>query len=87
MKDGKGFCEAYVLKDDETYAQHLRLAEYLTRWGRDLDSELDGRSEPRDEADFLLGYQRALLDMAGHLRERDALPGGILDALTLPVDA
>ncbi|MDO5696970.1 MAG: hypothetical protein Q4G51_03240 [Dermatophilus congolensis] len=54
---------------------HQALAAYLTAWADDLHEEHESR-EPRDETDFILGYQRALRDMAGHLHAGDGLPGG-----------
>lgn len=57
-------------------ANHMVLAEYLHTWADDLREDHAVREDPRDELDFLLGYQRALRDLAGHLRAGDGLPGG-----------
>lgn len=55
---------------------HQALAAYLTSWADDLHEDHDKRESPRDEVDFILGYQRALRDLAGHLHAGDGLPGG-----------
>lgn len=59
-------------------ANHLFLADYLSDWASDLRNDNVGREQPRDEIDFLLGYQRALEELAEHLRAGDGLPGGPL---------
>ncbi len=65
----------------EIVANHLVLAAYLSAWAEDLTEHSGRRECPNDEADFILGYQRALRDLAGHLRAGDALPGGPVDAV------
>lgn len=55
---------------------HRALAAYLTSWADDLREDSDAREQPRDEVDFILGYTRALRDLAGHLHAGDGLPGG-----------
>ncbi len=55
---------------------HMALAAYLHSWAEDLRAYHENRENPRDETDFILGYQRALRDLAGHLRAGDGLPGG-----------
>lgn len=56
-------------------AHHIMVAAYLDGWANALACESNGRTAPIDESDFILGYQRALRDLAGHLRTGDALPG------------
>ncbi|WP_226343824.1 hypothetical protein [Agilicoccus flavus] len=67
--------------DAALFENHLELAAYLRGWATALAREVgDDRRAPVDEADFLRGYGRALVDLAGHLSIGDALPGGPLAA-------
>lgn len=66
----------------EIYANHLALAGYIRSWSDRMEPELTtvGRRTDRsfNEDDYLLGYIRALRDMADHLVLGDALPEGPL---------
>ncbi|MBO3143612.1 hypothetical protein [Dermatophilus congolensis] len=57
---------------------HRLIATYLESWANALINDITDRREPRSETDFMLGYQRALRDLASHLADGDALPGGPL---------
>lgn len=61
------------------YDNHLALAAYLESWAGSLRAEVGSDARPPiDERDFLLGYLRALVDLAGQLRVGDGLEGGPL---------
>lgn len=68
----------------EIYANHLALADYIRSWSDRMEPELTavGRLADRafNEDDYLLGYIRALRDLADHLVLGDALPEGPLTA-------
>lgn len=67
-------------QDATLFDNHLSLAAHLREWAAALQIEVgDERRDPRDEADFLRGYVRALSDLAGHLSVGDGLPGGLLE--------
>ncbi len=64
----------------EIYANHVALAEFMRSWSARMEPELTdfGRRQERfySEDDYLLGYMRALRDLADHLVLGDALPDG-----------
>lgn len=72
----------HVGRFPEIHANHVALAVYMRSWSLRMEPELSavgrlpGRSVSED--DYLLGYIRALRDMADHLVLGDALPGGPL---------
>lgn len=70
-------CHDLVQEHPALYENHVGLAASLRTWAEDLRSEI-GETAPRhlNEDDFLLGYVRALTDMAGHLEAGECLPGG-----------
>lgn len=63
---------------DPMAGYHQTIAAYLCGWADDLSEESAGRTAPADERDFILGYQRALRDLAAHLRDGDVMPDGPL---------
>lgn len=69
----------------EIYANHLELADYIRSWSDRMEPELSaiGRLSDRSfsEDDYLLGYIRALRDLAEHLVIGDALPDGPLNVM------
>lgn len=66
----------------EIYANHVAVADYIRSWSDRMEPELSlgGRRSDHSvsEDDYLLGYIRALRDMADHLVLGDALPDGPL---------
>ena len=64
----------------EIYANHVALARAIRSWSARMEPELShfGRQPGRlfSEDDYLLGYIRALHDLADHLVLGDALPDG-----------
>lgn len=56
---------------------HGMIAAYLDDWADRVHGEVShGRGLGTLDQEYLIGYQRALTDLAHHLREGDALPGG-----------
>lgn len=71
----------------ELYPNHLAIASCIRAWAERMTPDLmvNGRmpgSEPINEDDYILGYVRALRDMADLLVDGDGLPDGPLFALT-----
>lgn len=70
----------------ELYPNHLAIASCIRAWAERMTPELvaAGRrpgSEPISEDDYMLGYVRALRDMADLLVDGDGLPDGPLFAV------
>lgn len=73
----------FTLRYPQLYPNHLAIATCMRAWAEHMTPELvaKGRmpgSEPINEDDYMLGYVRALQDMADLLVDGDGLPDGPL---------
>ena len=66
-KPGQG--ERLLIEHPELYRNHLAVARGLTRWAVQNEETL------APAGGSSMGYQRALRDVAAHLRQGDYLPG------------
>ena len=81
-----GSTDDFARQYPELYSNHLAIAACIRAWAERMTPELiaAGRrpaSEPINEDDYLLGYMRALRDMADLLVDGDGLPDGPLFAI------
>lgn len=61
----------------ELYTNHVAIAACIRAWADGMSGQLPAR-DVCNEDDYLLGYTRALRDMAGLLMDGDGLPDGPL---------
>lgn len=78
-----GSAEEFAGQYPELYPNHLAIASCIRAWAERMTPDLvaKGRrpgSEPISEDDYILGYVRALRDMADLLVDGDGLPDGPL---------
>ncbi len=65
-----------LTEQPDLYRHHLTLAQGIEGWARRNDMR---RSENvLEDTDFNQGFDRALLEIAAHLRQGDMMPGGAL---------
>lgn len=85
ISSSAGPAEDFASEYPELYPNHLVIAACIRAWAERMTPDLvaDGRmpgSEPSNEDDYILGYVRALRDMADLLVDGDGLPDGPLFA-------
>ncbi|WP_040157132.1 hypothetical protein [Mobilicoccus massiliensis] len=61
----------------DLYSHHLYLSHFVREWARAVLRDA-AQERGHAEAEYLKGYAKALTDMAGHLEDGEALPGGPL---------
>lgn len=67
--------DALISDHPAVYANHVDVAAYLRDWSDRMSPARAGIA-PGNEDDYLMGYIRALRDLADHFVQGDALPGG-----------